>query len=255
MHVVVVLAVVAVAVIGDIGIHIRLIMAQINRSRSVVVMGVVVPVIGRTPRVVTRSSPVRKDRRCAHKDGANIVVDAIDIGRTDDLHIRRSVTHLCGQRGYILEDVRCQHSLDNDDVVVTVDSLHNTQIINISVAVEVQRREHVGGRVEQHLELLQRVSRSKGCAHSAQVEEEADIFAQWGHVDYRCSGLGRRGLDDRGGASRLHVRVAIDHAGRRLGIYDGSARRWSLCRSDNACDATAEEQCCTAKNKTNFFHI
>lgn len=248
MHAVVKLAVVAVFVIADIRVHICLIMTQIHRSRLVVVVRIVVPVIRRTPGVVTRSPPVREHRRSAHKNRTNVVVGSIHIRRTDNLHVRRSVTHLHGQRSHILEDVLRQHSLNNDDVVVAVDSLHNTQIINISVAVEVQRGKHVCGRVEQHLKLLQRVSRSKGSTHSTQVEEEADIFTQRRHVDHGRGGLRRRGLDDSGGLGRLNITVAVDHAGRGLRIHNGSARRRSLCRGDNAGHTTAQKQRCAAKN-------
>ena len=45
VHMVVVLAVVAVLVVGDVGVYIRLIMTQIDRSRTVVVVGVVIPIV------------------------------------------------------------------------------------------------------------------------------------------------------------------------------------------------------------------
>ena len=45
VRMVVVLAVVAVLVVGDVGVHIRLIVTQIDRSRAVVVVGVVIPIV------------------------------------------------------------------------------------------------------------------------------------------------------------------------------------------------------------------
>ena len=249
------LTAVAIPVVGDIRVHIRLIVAQINRCRLMIVVRVIIPIIRRTPWMIMRHSPTGKHGRSTHKNGANIVVGAVDIRCTDDLHIRSGITHLCRQGGYVLENVLRQHCLDNHHVIVAVYSLHNTQIINISIAIQVQRRKHVSGRVEQHLKLLKRVSRSKCRAHCTQVEEETDVFTQRRYVDHSRSGMGRRGFDDSGSLGRLYVRTAIDHAGCRLGIYDGSARYGSLCRSDNACNTTAQKQRCTTKNKTNFFHI
>ena len=135
VHMVVILAVVAVSVVGDVRVNIRLIMTQIHRSRSVVVMRIIVPVVRRTPRVVTRTPPVREHRRSTYKHRANVVVGAIDERSTDNLNIRRSVTHLCCQCCHVLENVLCQYSLNNNHVVITLYNLHNTQIVNISVAV------------------------------------------------------------------------------------------------------------------------
>ena len=45
VHMVVVLAVVAVLVVGDVGVYIRLIVTQIDRNRTVVVVGVVIPIV------------------------------------------------------------------------------------------------------------------------------------------------------------------------------------------------------------------
>lgn len=255
VHTVIKLTMIAVLVVCDIRVHIRLIMTQIHRSRPMVVVGIVVPIIRRTPGVVTRSPPMRKHRRSAHKNRTNIVVHTIDIRRADDLHVRRSITHLCGQCGHVLEDVRCQHSLNNHYVIVALDSLYNTQIINISVAVQVQRRQHICGRVEQHLKLLQRISRSKGRTYCAKVQKETDILTQRRYIDHSRGGLRRRGLDDSGGLGRLHIRAAIDHSGRGLRIHNGSTRRRSLCRGDDTGHTTAQKQCSAAQNKTNFFHI
>ena len=137
MHTVIVLAVVAVLVVRDVRVHIRLIMTQIHRCRFMIVVRIVVPIVRRTPGVVMGHSPAREHRRRAHKHRTYVVVRTVHIRCADNLHIRRGVTHLGGQGRHILEDVMRQHSLDDNDVVVTVHHLHNTQIINISVVVEV----------------------------------------------------------------------------------------------------------------------
>jgi len=46
MHAVVVLAVIAVLVVGDVGVYVGLIVAQIYRSRLVVVVRIIVPIVG-----------------------------------------------------------------------------------------------------------------------------------------------------------------------------------------------------------------
>ena len=145
MHMVVIFAVVAVSVVGDVRVYIRLIMTQINRSRSVVVMRIIVPIVRRTPWIVMRHSPTSEHRRRAYKHRTNVVVGTIDVRSADNLHIRSRVTHLYCQSSHILEDIVRQHSLDDNHVVKTVHSLNNAQIINISVTVKVKRRKHVRG--------------------------------------------------------------------------------------------------------------
>lgn len=53
----------------------------------------------------------------------------------------------------ILVDVRCEHCLDYEDVIVAIDNFHHTEIIHITIPVEVQIGDHVGRVVDGTLEL------------------------------------------------------------------------------------------------------
>lgn len=53
----------------------------------------------------------------------------------------------------ILIYIRCKHRLDNKDMVVTLNDLHHTEIIHITIPVEVQIGDHVGRVVDGTLKL------------------------------------------------------------------------------------------------------
>jgi len=247
VYTVIVLTMVAVLVIGDIGVHVCLIMAQIHRCGFVVVMGIIVPIVRRTPGIIAVNAPACKHRRSAHEYRANIVGRAIHIRRADNLYIRGAVTHLHGQCSHILENVLCQNRLNDYYVVVAVNSLYYAQVIDIPVMVEVQRRKHIGGGVEQHLELFERVGFGESGTYCAEIEEETDIFAQRSHFHNSCGRARRRSLDYGRGLGRLNIRTAVDNAGRGLCVYHSRSR--SFGGGDNAGDATAHQQCCGAKKK------
>lgn len=221
MGAVVILAAVAVVVIGHVCVHIGLIMAQVDRCRTVVAAGVVVPIVGRNPDGISVSAEVCEHRRRADVDGAHVVVRTVDIRRADDLHVGGRVTHLNGERGHVLEDIRREDGLDQDDVVVALDGLDNAEVVDITVAVEVERREHVIGRVEQHLKLTERVGLAEGGCYGAEVEEEAEVLVEGRHL-YDCgSRAGGAGFDHGSGGRRLYIRMAVHHAGAGLRIDDG----------------------------------
>ena len=79
MNTLIVLTVVAVLVVHKESRHIRLIVTQVNRSGTMVMVGIVVPIIRRTPRVVIICPPAGIDGRSAYKNGAHIVVRTIHI--------------------------------------------------------------------------------------------------------------------------------------------------------------------------------
>ena len=222
-----------------------------------VIVGIVVPIIRRTPRVVIICPPAGIDGRSAYKNGAHIVVRTIHIRRTDNLHIRRLVVHLCGQSCYVLENILRQHRLNNNHMVISIDRLYHTQIVHIPVTVQVQRRQHIRGRVEQHLELFQRVGLGKRSPHGTEVKEKTDVFAQRSDFYHSGSGFCWRRLDNRCCGDRmLHIRTAINDPRRRLLIHHG-ARFGGHCRGNNTCHTTAHTQCnCRTKEKKfRIFHI
>ena len=62
--------------------------------------------------------------------------------------------HFGDHRGHILEDVVGQHGLDDKHVGIALNRLHDAQVIDIAVTVEVEVAEHIGGIVDQLLEFL-----------------------------------------------------------------------------------------------------
>ena len=64
-------------------------------------------------------------------------------------------------RGYVLEDILCQHRLQNDESLVTRTRFHNADVIHLSVTVQVQVTERAIRVVEHRLELFQVLSLCK----------------------------------------------------------------------------------------------
>ncbi len=58
-------------------------------------------------------------------------------------------------------------------MVVTANHLHHPQIIYITVAVQVEVRDHITRRVKYHLKLLHRLRLSEGSTYSLKVEIQA----------------------------------------------------------------------------------
>lgn len=95
------------------------------------------------------------NRRQAYKNRTDNVVGAIDVRAADHFHIIfAGAGDLRDKCGDVLEDVRGKASLDHIYVVVSLAAFHHTQVIHESVTVEVQIGKHVGGIVQQILEVL-----------------------------------------------------------------------------------------------------
>ena len=135
--------VMAVVVMFHIRRHVCLIVPEVIHLVMAVMAGEVIPVVRRTPVGVCRATETVKQRRTFVINRFDDVVCTIDIRRADHLNVRRSITHLHHQRGYILIDVRCQHGLDEQYVRVSFQGLQHAQVINIPVAVQIEVGDNV----------------------------------------------------------------------------------------------------------------
>jgi len=97
---------------------------------------------------------VCEDIRPCLVDRAYDILLAINEWRTDDLDVAVCARRVLDYEGAdILVDVPSKHCLDHEDVGESVDCLHNAEIIYITVAVEVEVRDHVRRIVEKDLEI------------------------------------------------------------------------------------------------------
>ncbi len=79
------------------------------------------------------------DNRRVEVCGLDNIVFTIDVLIADNLYNNLFVSiflHIDGCN--VLEDVSCQHSLQQDEVFVAICRLYNSQIINVSIAIEVE---------------------------------------------------------------------------------------------------------------------
>ncbi len=206
---------VAVVVVGHIGGHIGLIVAQVLRSRLRVVRRIVVPVVGRLPGLVAILilTVVAIDSRSLDEDRLYDVVGTVDIGRANDLYIGSSVVHLHNEGCHVLIDILRQNSLEHEHVIVSIDSLHHTDVVDPTVAIEVEVRDHVAGRIKDTLELSNRVRLCESRSYGMQIEVETEI-ARHG-----------RNLYSRGGHRTVVVGLDSRSSGGGLGIYHSRSRR------------------------------
>lgn len=194
---------VAIVVMFHIGRHVCLIMPEMIRRMVSVVTREMLPIVWRTPVCVCRTAETVKQRRTFIIYRLDNVVRAVDVRSTDHLHIRRCITHLYHQRSYILIDISCQHSLNEQHMRMTFKGFQHTQVVDITVAVQVEVGDHVRVGVQDHLKLLNRVRLRERGSYSLQVEIEADILCERGDVDGcgacgACAGIGDRRADGRG---------------------------------------------------------
>lgn len=85
-----------------------------------------------------------------HENRLDDVGRAIDVRRAYDLHVAgcADIRNFGHQRGDILIYVGSQDSLDHEDVRPSLNRLDNPQIIDVSVLIEVEVGEHIGGVVD-----------------------------------------------------------------------------------------------------------
>lgn len=199
----------AVAVVAHKRAHVGLVVAEEKRGRVLVVRREVPPVPRRMPDPVVVGEIVEmvEDRRPDHEERIEDVVRAVDERGTDNLYVpllgRRGLHH---DGGDVLEHVLGQHCLDDEHVVVSLDSLYDAQVVNVAVSVQVEVRDDIGRVVEQRFELLDVPRLREGGAHSLQVKVEREVFDGRGHAGRGRDRAGTRDRD-RGGVRSLVVVV------------------------------------------------
>ncbi len=137
---------------------------------------IIIPIPGRSPRVPVRApEPVVYNR-------------SIDIYRLDDIvgtidvfiaHYLYShlvfLVFLHVYRGHILVDILRQNSLKNYQTFVAFAGLYYAQVINLSVAVQIQITERAVWVVEHRLELFKVLSLRKQLSYHLQIESFRDV--------------------------------------------------------------------------------
>lgn len=170
-------------------VHVSLIVADDDRSGALVVGREIIPVPGRTPDLVVRTAEIGVDHRDLDEHGVDYVVVAIDIAVADHLDIG---ARLSDHSRYILEDVRCQASLDDEQVGASFHGLENTEIVYVAIPVEVKVVEHVGRIVQEPLEVLDAGRLGERGRDSLQVKEQGNVLAGGDDARGRRDHLGFR---------------------------------------------------------------
>lgn len=148
---------VTVFVVPHEGFDIGGIMAHVDGGRVLVVRRQAVPVPRGNPWLVVALEKMLDDERPSVEDRLDDVGLAVDVRSSDYLHIVFvEAGDLDDKGGHVLEDIHAKDILDHEDMRPSSDRLHNTEIVDIAVEVEVQVGEHVGRVVKQHLEFLNR---------------------------------------------------------------------------------------------------
>ncbi len=103
------------------------------------------------------------------------------------------------KRRYVLIERRTKTSLDEEGMVHAAMRLDHAQVVNPSVAVEIEVVDHIPTGVEQLLELRYRTRLSESRSHGVEVEVEREVGIVIGDC-HRSDGRGlrRRRCDGRG---------------------------------------------------------
>ncbi len=206
------------------------------------------------PRSVAHPAYRIVDSRTTDEHRLNDISGTIQIRLTYDLAIRCGILRLHHYCCYVLEHISSQHSLDDKHMVVTANHLHHPQIINITVAVEVEVRDHITRRVEYHLKLLHRLRLSESSTYSLKVEIQAQVLRHRVHLYHRRGGLTMRGADSGGGLCRsINGRYRSSN---HRGLHRSSNRRRSRGYSHQCGQATRASQTDKSQcKKHSRFHI
>ena len=102
------------------------------------------------------------------------------------------------QCSYILEHPGSETSLNKAGVVISAAGLNNTQVINKSVAVQIQVIDHVATGVQEHLKLADTAALSKSSRHSVQIQIETGIGTVVRYLDGSYGSRFRRRRSDGG---------------------------------------------------------
>ncbi len=213
----------AVMVINHIGCNILLIVRDINRSRMLVASGEMPPIIRRFPRLVINHYQAVEDIRCRHISRLYDIFRSVDKWVTYNLHVSaRNERHFCHQRGYILIYIRCQNGLNQEYVRISLHGFQDTQIINISVAVQIKVTQHIRRVIKQVFKVLHGERLCKSGSYCLQIQIQGYILTDCCNSGF-CNGLHFFG------SHRRCIYGRID--GSRLGLhhYGGLANDGRFC--------------------------
>ena len=128
----------AIVVVLHICSHVCLIMPQMIRRMVSIVMREMIPVVRRTPVRICRTAKAVEQRRTFVEHRFDNIIRTVNIWRTYNLHIRRSIAHLHNQSCHILIDIGGEHSLNEHHVRTSVQGLKYAQVVNVTVVIEVK---------------------------------------------------------------------------------------------------------------------
>ena len=135
---------VTVMVSGHICMDICVVMPDVDGGRMPVAGRVVSPVPGRTPGSVSVCPEVGENEGCCIIDGLDIVARTVYVRITYNLYVCACRTGYFGhESGNILINVHSQYGLDYENVVVSIYRFKYAEIIDVSVSVKVEVREHI----------------------------------------------------------------------------------------------------------------
>ena len=135
-----------------------------------------IPVERRMPANPSRSPEPIVDNRTIDIYRLNHIVSAIDILVTN--HLNRHILFLVFfdiDGSHILVDVFCQHGLQHDQVAVAISGLDDAQVIDVTIAIEVEVGDVRRFVVEFLFKLLQVFCFAKQSGYRAQVEIGRDV--------------------------------------------------------------------------------
>ena len=203
-------------VIRHIRRHVCLIVVQIDRSRTRVIGRIVVVIIRRTPYGIRCATIDIPHRRTFHEHRTDNIVISVQIPVAHHLHIQRAGSALRYQRGYVLEHTRGYTRLNKQGMIVPAVGLYHTQVVDPSVAVQIQVVDHIPAGIQKLLKLPYRTALGKSRSYGVQIQIERRIAVIIIHGHRRhCRMLGCR--------SRYGGRIDCPHRSYRL--YCGSDRK------------------------------
>lgn len=149
------------------------------------------------------------DQRPCDEHGLDDVFGTVDVGCAHNLYVAGlCVGHLCDDGGHILIYVGREDGLDHEHVVVALYGLHHTEIVHITVTVQVEVAEHVRRVVDQVLEFLHCGGLCEGCTYCLEVEVERDVVIGGHHAcgrghDFGFGHCDARAVGDRSGVGAV----------------------------------------------------
>ena len=162
-------------VIRHIRRHVCLIMVQIDRSRTCVIGRIVVVIIRRTPYGIRCATIDIPHRRTFHKHRTDDIVISVQIAVAHYLYIQHVRAALGYQSGYVLEHTRGYTRLNKQGMIIPAVGLDHTQVVDPSVAVQIQVVDHIPAGIQKFLKLLYRTALGESRCYGVQIQVERRI--------------------------------------------------------------------------------